>query len=429
MPHFGTGLIIYDDALRIVTCNAAARKLLGRAVHVGALRSDVESIVELQPDPIRLGLFPSSHCRTLPTPDGPATFLINYKAHGRNIVVRFEPLEWTVGFVDQLSDFVLISSPAGGVVYANTVLGKAAGMPRLSMAGMTVSMLVNYGRLDPVVIEEMVRGALDGRSLTNSFSIARKVRRTLHLTVSSAPLRYCGDICGVLWTAHETVESESRDVQALGAMWYRMAALYQHELRNPLQTAQAAVAVARLRDNGTFAGLFDTLDGAIRSMSEILADHLQPPAGVPAPLCRLSDVVSRVIERAQLRFGTHLLVFAHDTQAVAPPRIRCHMTAMGRVFANLFDNVGKACPEATVGISYGWDHDTLTCSIQDNGPGFPPEMLNHGWLSQSDPTKHLGLPLVAATVEAYGGTVSLSNTKAGALVTLRLPRAHRELTG
>lgn|GEM_PF-5132332 len=425
MPHSRTGLIVYDGSLRISYCNSSARDLLGESAHVGAHRSEVEPGEAVQPDPIRQGLFPSSHCRTLPTPDGPVTFLLNYKTKGHHIMVRFEPLEWTVGFVDQLSDFVLASSPCGVVLYANTKLGERVGIPSLRLVGMTVPTLAGFGGLDPAVIEEMARGALSGRSLANDFSLLRRAGRVMHLTVSSAPLRYCGDICGVLWTAHETVSSESRDAQALSAMWYRMAAIYQHELRNPLQTAQAAVAVARLRDNGACTDLHDILDQAIRSMSEILADHLQPAAGSPAPLCRLSDVASREIGRATLRFGTHLLTFAHAAPPLEP-RIRCHMTAMGRVFANLFDNVGNVCPKARVDMSYAWDDRTLTCSIHDDGPGFPPAVLHHGWLGDGQPTKHLGLALVIATVEAYGGTVRLSNrAEGGARVTICLPLAHR----
>ena len=47
------------------------------------------------------------------------------------------------------------------------------------------------------------------------------------------------------------------------------------------------------------------------------------------------------------------------------------------------------------------------------------------WLGPATaPGKHLGLAIVASTVEAHGGTVSIGNhPRGGARVTLRLPRA------
>ncbi len=68
----------------------------------------------------------------------------------------------------------------------------------------------------------------------------------------------------------------------------------------------------------------------------------------------------------------------------------------------------------------------LACTVEDNGPGFPPEVLA-GMLTSGDPNKHLGLVLVTATVEAHGGAVEMTNTsRGGARVTLRLPRSPQD---
>jgi len=59
--------------------------------------------------------------------------------------------------------------------------------------------------------------------------------------------------------------------------------------------------------------------------------------------------------------------------------------------------------------------------VEDNGPGFPPEVLS-GVLTTSDASKHFGLVLIAASVEAHGGVLELTNAiTGGARVTLRFP--------
>ncbi len=428
MPNLRTGLIAYDDSLRLVYCNAAAQDLAGEAVPPGAHGPMVGLADALRPDPSLQDAFPSSQCRVLASPHGPVPYLLNYRKRDGYVIARFEPLAWMVAFANLLRDFVVVTTQNDAVVYANGALRRAAGIPSEQWLDLPIANLAAFGGVPSTVVGEMSRAALGGVSLSHEFAISLPPGIEMRLTASSVPLRYYGQICGVLWTAHELVPAETRDAQALSAAGERLVALYQHELRNPMQTVEAALAIARLRDDGRCAELYDLIDREIRTMNDVLSEPPYPSEAAHKTLCRLSDVVTREIKRARLRWGTHLLTFSHDatdTDAL----LCCDVTAMGRVFANLFDNVAHVRSTATVSVSYAWDDQTVTCCVRDDGPGFPDALLGHELLSDGYPTKHLGIALVRATVQGCSGTLTLSNPpQGGALVRMTFPRVRHAST-
>lgn len=414
MPNRRTGVLVYASEGRLVGANAAARELLGDAVQLGAARPDVEGVGgdELP----QAGDWPSvSVCRLQPTPRGPEAMLFNYRPQGERLVARCEPLEWTVGFADGLRDLVLVTDPGGRVCFANAAwAGRALSPPGL--VGLSLAELAHLLRGDPTALAAMAAAALNGETL-----LLTGERGWPAWIVRSAPLRYCGRICGTLWTGAENA-GERRDRQLLAALEYRLAAVYQHDLRNPLQTLQAAVDLGRLRTGaGTQAEVFDRIETALRQVAEVL----QRPRleGEPPACCLLSGVVSQEIERARGQFGTHRLRFSHAVPS-QEPRVRCPVSGMGRVFANLFQNAGQCCQAGRIEVSYAWDQGSLTCAVGDDGPGFPHEVLAHALGREPDPKHGLGLALVRATVESCGGTVQIANGEGGgACVRLRLPRA------
>lgn len=100
---------------------------------------------------------------------------------------------------------------------------------------------------------------------------------------------------------------------------------------------------------------------------------------------------------------------------------------LGRAVENLLANAARFAPEG--------GHVTLTCraengfalfAVQDDGPGFPPEILSQGGqllqtgdFSRSDGHQGLGLYFARTVAEAHGGSLLLTN-KDGALAVLRI---------
>jgi signal transduction histidine kinase len=100
-----------------------------------------------------------------------------------------------------------------------------------------------------------------------------------------------------------------------------------------------------------------------------------------------------------------------------------------RMIANLFDNELRHLPAScTVTISLRASEGAALLIVEDNGPGFEPEVRAHIFerrVKGRNSNGHgLGLAFVEAVVRAHGGTVEASNRhEGGARLTITLPLA------
>lgn len=100
-------------------------------------------------------------------------------------------------------------------------------------------------------------------------------------------------------------------------------------------------------------------------------------------------------------------------------------SALKQTIHNVLDNALEASPD-WVNLEVTRDGDTLVLAVADDGPGFPPEMLDslgrpyHS--SKGRPGSGLGLFLVVNVARTLGGTVRAHNPPyGGAVVTVSLP--------
>jgi signal transduction histidine kinase len=120
------------------------------------------------------------------------------------------------------------------------------------------------------------------------------------------------------------------------------------------------------------------------------------------------------------------------------PGLRLDAKAQGleRVLVNLFINAAQAgasadLPDCCVRITARAVDGKVQIAVADNGPGVPPEIASVIFTPRfsTDPAHHsgLGLHIVRSSVEAAGGTVTLSNgAEGGAVFTILLPAARTE---
>ena len=100
-----------------------------------------------------------------------------------------------------------------------------------------------------------------------------------------------------------------------------------------------------------------------------------------------------------------------------------------RMMANLFDNELKHLPpSSSVTISLHAADDAAIMTIEDNGPGFDPEIVSHLFeqrvRGRNSKGHGLGLAFVQAVVRAHGGTVEAANREiGGAHLAIQMPRA------
>ena len=106
-------------------------------------------------------------------------------------------------------------------------------------------------------------------------------------------------------------------------------------------------------------------------------------------------------------------------EIVADPRLE-------QALLNLLNNAANATAKPlTIGL--GWDARFISIDIRDEGPGFPPSVLQQGG-QQSFPAhakgSGVGLMLTRSAIQQLGGRLTLSNLEnGGALARLELPHS------
>ena len=158
-------------------------------------------------------------------------------------------------------------------------------------------------------------------------------------------------------------------------------------------------------------------------------------------LARIDEVREPAREPLDLR---ELLEDARDDARAAAPERQITLTPTGpvaieadgdalrRVFANLLRNAIVHTPEGTpIELSLGTTEARAIVSVRDHGPGLPAgdpgAVFERFWRDsdsrgRDDGGAGLGLAIVAALVNAHGGSVDAeSPADGGALFTVRLP--------
>ncbi|RMH17801.1 MAG: sensor histidine kinase, partial [Gemmatimonadetes bacterium] len=161
------------------------------------------------------------------------------------------------------------------------------------------------------------------------------------------------------------------------------------------------------------------LDEMARSFSQFG----RMPDGPAAPV----DLVE-LLEGLTAPFGRTVTLHVPPGGA---PHVHGHVDALGRVLRNLVVNALEAAevhsgPDgARVHVALAADDEAVVVTVDDNGPGVPPELRDDIW-SPDVTTKRrgtgLGLALVRQTVLHHGGTVHVGEAPGGgARFTVRLP--------
>ena len=91
------------------------------------------------------------------------------------------------------------------------------------------------------------------------------------------------------------------------------------------------------------------------------------------------------------------------------------------LFVHLFTNSAEVKKDSTIMIkSYSQDNN-IVLEVEDNGPGFPADILNNPFGSNTDRKGKYGLYLCKSIVDRHNGKIEITNSKTGAFVRISLP--------
>jgi signal transduction histidine kinase len=213
-----------------------------------------------------------------------------------------------------------------------------------------------------------------------------------------------------------------------------------HELRTPL-TSIRALAELMLDDPAMdtaqrqqFLGLVVAETERLTRLVNQVLDMAKIESGVAewrSTKVDLRALVQQAVQTTQELFRERGAVVALKLPDAVPP-LQVDPDRLTQVLVNLLSNAAKFVPlgQGRVEVSLHCDDDRVTITVQDNGPGVPPEQkeLVFDRFRQGGDAAHrpqgtgLGLPISRRIVEHFGGRMWLdSRPGQGACFSFELP--------
>ncbi len=203
-----------------------------------------------------------------------------------------------------------------------------------------------------------------------------------------------------------------------------------HELRTPLTSILANLELLADLDGERGEAARSALRSSQR-MRRLVGDLLLlARADAKRQLPREPTDVARVLVEAAAELGPvadghNLAVDADDEAVVDGTRDELH-----RMTLNLMENAIRHTPAGTrVRARVVARDDEVVLTVQDNGPGVPPELRERIFErfvrgdGDRGSSSGLGLSIVRAVAESHGGSVTVEDATPGARFVVRLPRA------
>lgn len=199
----------------------------------------------------------------------------------------------------------------------------------------------------------------------------------------------------------------------------RMIAAISHDLRTPITRLRLrAELVEDAEQQQKMLADLEDMETMINATLAFAREEANPEPRRPIDLAALLRDICELLPHAQLTLEP---VGSVTGQSVA----------LRRGFANVIDNACKYGGEARIALSE--DGDAVVVTVEDDGPGLPPEELERVFRpfyrveqSRSRETggTGLGLSVARAVFRAHGGDINLENRAGGGLrAVIRLPKA------
>ena len=224
------------------------------------------------------------------------------------------------------------------------------------------------------------------------------------------------------------------------AAWGEVARRLAHEIKNPLTPIQLSAERIRNKYLSTLdAEQREILDRstrtivqqveAMKTMVNAFSEYARP-----APLQRITTDLNQLItDTVELfRSGTTAVTLQVEPDSDLES-IEIDPNSFRQVLNNLIINAQDALAGNTgtviIRTEYDSGTDTVTLTVQDDGPGFDADKLDRifePYVSSKEKGTGLGLAICRRIVEEHGGTIRASNAQpAGAAVIISLPLRRR----
>ena len=211
----------------------------------------------------------------------------------------------------------------------------------------------------------------------------------------------------------------------------RMVAAMTHDFRNPFAIINMAIGVIRSDSNESiveYTQLIEDQIARVTAMTEDVLDFTRNEVSLNVESLDISVLLDRFKRQNEAFLSTQNIHLQVETE---PCIIQADSEKMMRVFQNLVYNAVDAYNGAEGNIQIRQkcsDENTgVYVTIQDYGPGIPPEMQTNLFepFATQGKKKGLGLGMAIAHhfIEVHGGSISFTTSEKGTLFHIYLPNA------
>lgn len=322
------------------------------------------------------------------------------------------------------------AGPDGAPVVIMERLVAAPGYPRplrLTVASDVAALRAAVERFDTVLALALLAlgtalGAAMVLQVATGLAPLRRLRRALRDLRDGRAARVDGGLPEEIAPAIDDLNAMLERNETLIARARRQAGDLAHALKTPL-----AVALGSLEEGEKTAtarqALADVARILERRTAEARAAGGRIRVGVHAVPRQAAEQLSKTI--AALYRDRDLAIEIDVGPAL---RVAVDPDDLREMLGNLMDNAGKWA-RRRIRVSARLDGATATVSVEDDGPGIPPEMRREALapgrrLDESRPGSGLGLAIAGDLAALYGGAVALDRAALGGLAArLTLPAA------
>jgi len=209
-----------------------------------------------------------------------------------------------------------------------------------------------------------------------------------------------------------------------------------HDLKSPVTSIRGTLESALSADNGdewrdSVAQAIEGLD-RMSSLLNTTLDVAEAKAGA-LPMKRVTVDLPTVVTQLLQLYMPAMADKRHElrTDLESGVVVEADLGLINRTLSNLLENeLVHLPPDCRIDIRLRARQGYAELVIEDNGPGFPPEIagrpLERFVKGKQSPGHGLGLAFVEAVAQAHGGSVKISDRRGGgATVSLLIPLAEK----
>jgi PAS domain S-box-containing protein len=342
--------------------------------------------------------------------------------------------------LDSLTSGVVTLTADGTVDTVNPAAREILALPDEALNGRSLGSVARTHRHVQPLFDLYLRIKARLQSgITEQVDLAGTRRGTVTLLIRGTPLRPDeeAEVAGFVLVFDDITElSRAQRASAWGEVARRIA----HEIKNPLTPIQLSAERLRRKylsrlgpeegqalDRAT-ATIIQQVE-SLRDMVNAFSEYARQPGTRPEP----QDLNALVRQAAALyREQEGETVIEPDLAEDLPPAM-VDASRLTQVLGNLIQNAQVALRErggpGRIRIATGAEGDrhSVFLEVTDDGPGFPPELLDRifdPYVTTKDHGSGLGLAIVRKIVEEHGGRIEAENLpQGGGRVRLELPAA------